>query len=230
VHPKTGVLYGITAGITPALRPSLIVIDPKTAQATLVGKLGHSASDINFDATGKLFIWLTDVNQLGTVNLTSGVATPLGLAASMPDSTGGGLAIDSRGIAYFATSTAVGTLDTMDVHTGVRRVGPVLSGAPYLSAIASLTFSHSGVLYGVNSNLAAPAKSALVIIDPVSGVVSLVGDLPEDADGLAFSPDVLSMEQSKPLYLVYVALALAALVGVVVVVVLKRRRSDRGSA
>jgi len=227
VHPKTAVLYGITAGVTPGLRPSLMKIDPRTANVTLIGTLGHSASDINFDAAGKLFIWLTDVDQLGTVNLATGAATPMGPPSANPASTGGGLAIDGRGIAYIAATTAAGTLDKVDTDTAARTVGPVLSGAPYLSAIHSLTFSPSGVLYGVNTNLAVPAKTALVTIDPVTGVVSLVGALPEDADGLTFSTDAAAaVEGSKTLQLAYWALAVAALVGLVVIVVLMRRRKS----
>ena len=149
----------------------------------------------------------------------------MGPPSANPASTGGGLAIDGRGIAYVAATTAAGTLDKVDVRTAARTVGPVLSGAPYLSAIHSLTFSPSGVLFGVNTNLGAPAKTALVTIDPVSGVVSLVGALPEDADGLTFSTDaVAAMEDSKTLYLGYWALAVAALLGVVVIVMLMRRR------
>lgn len=227
VNPRTRVLYGVTAGLTPDAPPGLVAIDPKTAQATLIGKLGHSAADINFDAAGQLFVWLTDMNQLGTVDLGNGAANPLGPASSIPDATGGGLAMDERGVAHIAATTAAGSLDMFDPHTNARMQGPVLSGAPYLSAIHSLTFSPAGVLYSVNSNLAVPAKTALVTIDPASGVVSLVGALPDDARGLAFSPDVVAAaEQSKPIRPAYVALFVAALIGIVVVVVLKRVRRN----
>jgi DNA-binding beta-propeller fold protein YncE len=225
VHPRTGVLYGITAGQSPSIRPSLIVIDPRTAEAQLVGPLGHAASDINFDSNAQLYAWLTDVNQLATVDLARGAATPVGMSHDMMGPSGGGLAIDNRGVALIATTTAVGTLDTVDLASGARTVGPVLSGAPYLSGIHSLTFSPTGTLYGVNTNLAAPAKTALVTIDRVSGVVSLVGALPEDSDGLAFSPDGATGERTlRPTYLAYAALAIALLIAAVVVVVIKQRR------
>jgi len=225
VHPKTGVLYGITAGVSPGLRPSLMKVDPKNAHATVIGTLGHSASDITFDASGKLFIWLTDLDQLGTVDLANGAATPLGTPGPNPGSTGGGLAIDGRGIAYITATTAVGTLDRVDIQTGARTIGPVLSGAPYLSAIHSLKFSPSSVLYGVNTNLAAPAKTALVTVDPVSGVVSLVGALPEDADGLTFSHESSPTgDGSNPRRFAYWALAAAVLLGLGVIAVVIRRR------
>jgi hypothetical protein len=226
VDPRTRVLYGVTAGLSPGLPPSLIKIDPKTAQATLVGRLGHSAADINFDAAGRLFAWLTDIKQMGIVDLANGVATPLGPASSIPEATGGGLAMDARGIAHIAATTAAGTIDTFDTRTKVLTQGPVLTGAPYLSAIHSLTFSAAGVLYGVNSNLSVPAKTALVVIDPVSGLVSLVGALPEDAIGLAFSPDaVAEAEQSNLVRPAYLAVAGAALLGGVVVFALRQLRN-----
>jgi hypothetical protein len=226
VNPRTRVLYGVTAGLSPGIPPSLIKIDAKTAQATLVGRLGHSAADINFDAAGKLFAWLTDIKQMGTVDLANGVATPLGPASSIPEATGGGLAMDARGIAHIAATTAAGTIDTFDTRTKVLTQGPVLTGAPYLSAIHSLTFSAAGVLYGVNSNLSVPAKTALVVIDPVSGLVSLVGALPEDAIGLAFSPDaVAEAEQSNLVHPAYLAVAGAALLGGIVVFALRQLRN-----
>jgi hypothetical protein len=228
VHPRNGLLYGITGGSTPGMRPSLITVDPMTAEATFIGRLQHPASDINFDAAGTLFIWLIDVNQLGTVDLASGVAKPLGPESSVPGGNGGGLAIDAHGIAHIATTTAVGTLDKFDTHTGTRRTGPVLSGAPYLSAIRSLTFSPAGILYGVNTDLAVPAKSALVTIDPASGVVSLVGALPDDANGLAFSPDIVATAaHRKPRRFTFVAIAVAAFGGVIALAVVLRRRRHK---
>ena len=229
VHPRTRALYGITAGVTPSLRPSLVRIEPKTAEATLIGQLGHSASDINFNADGQLFIWLTDLSQLGTVDLKSGAATPVG-STSIPGATGGGLAINQKGVAYIATTTAVGTLDTVDIVSGTRTVGPSLSGAPYLSAIHALTFSPSGTLYGVNTNLAAPAKTVLVMVDPTLGVVSPIGALPEDANALTFSPDAVALAgEAKPKYLGYAAiggllLVLAVAVGMLLRLWVRRSR------
>lgn len=223
VHPRSGALYGITGGR--GLRPSLATIDPRSGEVTLVGALDHTASDITFDSAGTMYIWLTDLNQLGTVDLGTGAVTSIGPSSSIPGGNAGGIAIDERGIAHIAATTAVGTLDSFDTRGKLRTVGPVLSGAPYLSAIRSLAFSPSGILYGVNSNLAVPAKTALVTIDPASGLISLVGALPDDSDGLAFSPDVVAVgKRSKPRHGLYIALAVAALVTLIAVVVLRRRR------
>ena len=227
MHPKSGVMYGVTAGISPDLRPSLFKIDTRTAEVTLIGALGQAASDICFDSRGTLFAWLSDLKRLATVNLTTGAVTPLGPESTIADATGGGLAIDRKETAYIATTTAAGTLDTLDIKTGARRLGPVLSGAPYLSAIRSLTFSSSGVLYGVNTNLAAPARSALVVIDPRSGVVSLVGALPDDAKALEFSRTGAAPagEDSTTRVAVLVALAVGLIVvaAAALIFMLKRR-------
>ena len=226
MHPKSGVMYGVTAGISPGLRPNLFTVNVKTSEVTLIGALGQAASDICFDSHGTLFAWLSELKRLGTVNLRTGAATPFGPESTIADATGGGLAIDGKGTAYIATTTAVGTLDTVDSKTGTRTVGPALTGAPYLSAIRSLTFSSSGILYGVNTNLALPAKSALVIIDPRSGVVSLVGALPDDANALAFLPGSAPLGKEPLPVAAYVAIAaaLVVLAAVAVSVMLRRRR------
>ncbi len=223
VHPRTKVLYGITAGLTPELRPSLITIDPRTAEAKLVGPLGSAGTDINFDAKGNLLVWFADSNELGKIDLATGAATsigPSGLAGA-----GGGLAIDRKGTVYVAPNTAAGTLDIVDTRTGAGTPGPTLTGAPYLSEINSLTFSPEGELFAVNSNLAAPAKTALVIINTGTGVVSIVGDLPDDADGLTFSTDA-SASGAKPPAFAWIWAAIA-IVGVLVFAALAVRRLRR---
>jgi DNA-binding beta-propeller fold protein YncE len=223
VHPRTKVLYGITAGLTPELRPSLITIDPKTAEVKLVGPLGLAGTDINFDAKGNLFVWLADSNELGKINVATGAATPIGPSGLA--GAGGGLAIDRKGTAYVAANTAAGTLDIVDTRTGAGTLGPALSGAPYLSEINSLTFSPEGELFAVNSNLAAPAKTALVVINTGTGVVSIVGDLPDDADGLTFSPDASATGAEPPAFAwIWTA---TAIVGILVFAALALRRLRR---
>jgi hypothetical protein len=135
------------------------------------------------------------------------------------------LAIDRKGTAYVAANTAAGTLDIVDTRTGAGTLGPALSGAPYLSEINSLTFSPEGELFAVNSNLAAPAKTALVVINTGTGVVSIVGDLPDDADGLTFSPDASATGAEPPAFAwIWTA---TAIVGILVFAALALRRLRR---
>ena len=196
VHPATGVLYGSSAGFS--FPPSLLTIDPRTAEARIIGPLGYPTSDLSFDRNGQLYAWLSDLHQLAAVNLNTGAATPQGPVIGAAESTGGGLAIDRADIAYVIPGTAAGTIDTINIATLKSEVGPILTGAPYLSSINSLTLSVKGGIYGVNSNMAASAKTALVFINPKTGIVTKIGDLPEDVDGLAFSPDVVSAGAAQP--------------------------------
>ncbi|MGZ5033423.1 MAG: DUF6923 family protein [Usitatibacter sp.] len=207
IHPKTGVHYGITAGLSPNLPRSLVTVDPSTGNATLVGSLGQSGSDIRFDPQGTLYIWLTDPPRLGTVNLGTGAATALGDSGYV-DALGGAIAFDHKGTMYVSATTAGGTLDKLDPATGRATTGPRLNGAPFLSAIHSMSFSASGELYAVNSNLGAPAKAQLVKIDPATGNVTPVGALPNDSDPLSFLPPIQSARTtSLERQWLYVALA-----------------------
>ena len=196
IHPKTGVFYGITAGLSAQIPRSLVTVDPKTGNTTLVGSLGHSASDIRFDTKGTLYAWLNEEARLATVDVGTGAATPIAGKSGYGDTLGGGLAIDRAGEFYVSATNAAGTLDRLDLATGQAIVGPRLTGAPYISSINSLAFANGGTLYAVNSNLGAPSKSILVTIDTKTGAVKEIGPLPNDVDPLAFGPDRVDTEQS----------------------------------
>ncbi len=198
IHPRTGVFYGITAGLSAQIPRSLVTIDPKTGNTTLVGSLNHEGSDIRFDSKGTLYVWLNDPPGLGTIDVCTGAASPVG-ASGYAESLGGGLAISRDGIYYVSATNAAGTLDTVDLANGHVTVGPRIVGAPYLSSINSMAFSPAGVLHAVNSNLGAPAKSALIVIDPKTGQVKELGALPNDVDPLAFAPASLGSGGDDPL-------------------------------
>jgi hypothetical protein len=187
IHPATGVVYGITAGLTSDRPRSLVTIDPGTGNVTVIGRLGEIASDLSFSRDGTLYAWLPTRNQLGSVNLGTGRATPFG-ESGITGVMGGGMAIDEHGVAYVAATGATGTLDIVDIQTGQGRTGPPLDGAPYLSAITNLTFAPDGTLYAVNSNMGSPASTSLVSIEVGSGKVKEIGRLPNDAHALIFGP------------------------------------------
>ncbi|HET9653137.1 MAG TPA: hypothetical protein VFP36_13140 [Usitatibacter sp.] len=193
-HPSTGVMYGITSPLSGAHPQSLVTLEPNTGNATLVGDLRFPGSDIAFNKAGILFTWLPGSSQLGIVNLKTGAVTPIGNAG--PAGTIAGLAIDDRGAAYITPSGAGGTLDTVDIATGAIRRGPQLAGAPFASAINSMTFTPAGLLLAVNSNAGSPAATRLVTINTATGAVSSIGTLPDDTDALAF---VSSQFRSEPL-------------------------------
>jgi hypothetical protein len=214
VHPKTGILYGVTAGSSPSHRNSLVTIDPSTAEAALVGEMRVSGSDIAFNHDGQLYMWLPDTNQISRINLASGRVTAIG---EIGESTRieGGIAFDGHGKLYVTPSGATGAIETRDPATGAVTTGPALINAPYLSSLNSLAVSPEGQLYGVNSNMGSPAHTALVKIDPHSGAVTQIGALPEDTDCLAFveAPHAAFMGSASPANLLIAgSIALAALV------------------
>jgi hypothetical protein len=227
IHPKTRAFYGITAGLSGYAPRSLVTINPATGNASLIGSLGYNGSDINFDKKGTLYIWLPDENQLGTLDLGTGAAKPIA-ESGITETIGGGFAIAQNGQALLSATSAAGTLDEVDVHTGRVNTGPHLRGAPFVSAISAMDFSPLGKLYAVNTNLGAPANSALVTIDPKTGAVTTVGPLPRDTTALAFGIESDSAKHSSviPAWLL-ISLCIAAVLGmgVVAYLVLARRRS-----
>lgn len=184
-HPTTGVLYGITSPQSPVNPRSLVTIDPATGDAELVGPLGASGSDIAFDASGTLYVWLPNTRQLGQVDLATAEVRPVGPPG--PSGTNGGIAIDEQGTAYVTPAGAVGHLDRVDTKTGAVAQGPALTGVPFSSGINAMTFSPSGLLLALNSNGGSPASIRLVAINTATGAVSSIGSLPDDSDGIAFA-------------------------------------------
>jgi len=219
IHPATGVVYGITAGLADRPR-SLVSIDPGTGDVTVIGPIGDVASDLAFSREGTLYAWLSGRNQLASVHLGTGRATPLG-ESGITGVMGGGMSVDDHGVAYVTATGATGTLDTVDIQTGKGTPGPVLEGAPYLSAITNLTFSPDGALYGVNSNMGSPASTSLVTIDVHTGKVREVGRLPNDAHALIFGPPGSGFSRST---LVLMAGGAGAIVLALVLWLMGRRR------
>ena len=222
IHPATGVMYGITAGLSGRLPRSLVSVDRTSGNVTIIGPLGEAASDLSFAHDGELYAWLPERSQLARVDLGTGRATPVG-ASGIAGVMGGGMAIDEHGEAYVAATGATGTLDKVDIRTGRGTPGPVLAGAPYISAITNLTYSPDGTLYGVNSNMGAPATTSLVSIDPKTGKVTEVSRLPNDAHALIFMPGSPSLASRPGVVAGSVAVVLAALGGIGV-----RLRKRRG--
>lgn len=205
VHPKTGVLYGITTGSSH--EPSLITINPRSAEARLVGALGGRGSDIHFGTDGMLYIWLQDSARLGVVNIETGKVTPIGKAGAAAS---GGLAINSQGLALVAARMSKGIVDTMDPKTGAVVGGLQLIDSSVLNAVMALEMSSAGAIFAVNTVKGTKSKRELVSIDTESGAVTKVGSLPDEVDALAFSLDNHDTPRSKiPLLVMMVALFVA---------------------
>jgi outer membrane protein assembly factor BamB len=234
VHPKTGVFYGITGGVSPNLPKSLVTIDPRTGNATLVGKLGFSAADIRFDAKGTLYAWLLDRNSLGTIDLGTGAARPID-GSTYEQTLGGGIAVNRDGLIYISANSPGGSLDTFDPRDGKVVAGPQIKGAPYVSSINSMAFGEDGTLYAVNSNLGTPAKTRLITIDVKTGEAKDLMALPDDVDPFSFGPPIdrttPSSEQVRQREWIVggSALVVGFLLGFGVAILPRRRRMSENS-
>jgi hypothetical protein len=183
-HPQTGVLYGITSELSPNSPHSLVTIDPLSASATVVGELNTIGSDLSFDTKGTLYVWMQSSSQLGIVDTSTAQVTPIGKPG--PAGSPAGIAIDPQGTVYVTAKGASGTLDSVNLNTGVLQTGPPLTGAPFSTQINSMSFSPSGLLLAVNSNGGSPAITKLVTINTATGAVATIGGLPDDTDALTF--------------------------------------------
>ena len=161
VHPQTGQLYGVTAGFSPVLPPSLVTIDAADGEAKLVGYLGREAFGIAFDARGKLHAWLPGTRQLATIDLASGEATAVGEPRAA--GTSGALTLDKDGAVYVAMGDAAGS-----------------------GALGALAAAPEGTLFAVRAGGAGESARGLVRLDPRSGALAEVGTLPEGTVAIAF--------------------------------------------
>jgi hypothetical protein len=227
-HPTTGVLYGITSALSPVHPRSLVTVNPANGNAELIGPLDVAGSDIAFDAHGTLFMWISATRQVGSIDLSNATVHPIGLPGG--PGTAGGIAIDEEGMAYVTPAGASGLLDKVDTRTGVLTPGPPLTGAPFPSGISAMTFTPSGLLLALNSNVGSPASVRLVAINTSTGVVSSIGSLPDDTDSIAFaassSHDIraaLATMSGRTLALFSLILGLALALGGVALFKLLRR-------
>lgn len=188
IHPKTRVFYGITAPSSAHGSASLVTFDPASGRVTRVGRLGYDASDLNFDASGKLYVWLVEESKLGVINVGTGEARPLEMSG-LGETIGGGFAIRGDGTAVLSATSAAGTLDRVSLVNGAVTTGPALRNAPFLGAIVAMDFSPMRALYGVNTSLGPPSPAALVRIDVDSGGVTRMASLPVGTTAIAFGLD-----------------------------------------
>ena len=188
IHPKTDVVYAASGPRSPTAPNALMTLDPRSGEAAVVGPIGHVVSDLAYTDDARLYAWLPEENRLAQVDPATGAATLLPASGIAGEPGGGGFVIGDNDVAYVAATGAVGTLDRVDIKTGKATPGPRLSGAPFPASISNLTFSPDGRLYAVNSNMGAPAATALVTIDPANGRVKQVGKLPNDSHALIFVP------------------------------------------
>lgn len=204
IHPLSGVMYGVTTEET----TRLITIDPATGNATVIGDVSPDAvPDITFSADGTLYGWQKGIpaglrasptsskasgrrslvpsqGVLLTIDLATGVGTPVGSPQSISPMQGCGIS-SVLGTIYLSLAGASGSLRTVDPATGVTTAGPTMDGPG--DPIAALATSPTGVLFGATN------EGQLITINTSTGAVTLIGDfdLPEGTDALVFTNSAL---------------------------------------
>jgi hypothetical protein len=187
-HPRTGAVYGITAGLSRTIPRALLSVDLDHAVAQFIARLPERGTDLGFGPEGTLYMWAAELRQIVKVSLEDASIAPVG--KPIESAASGALAITADGReALVAVNGAQGELLRVDLATGEVKSTLQLTGAPFDAMIDNLTFSPSEVLYGVNSDGGAPSKAALVIVDTRTGVISRIGPLPDDVRGLIFAPE-----------------------------------------
>lgn len=187
VHPITRVLYGVTTTMSPAHSLELITIDPATAAITAIGALGGVVADITFDADGTLYGWSEATDDLATISLTTGAATPI--SDSTLDTYGSGLAFSLDGRLFYTGFGNNADLVLINKITGLQdSVVATLSGAPGSSgdSINALTVHPiTGALLGVNNSFGS-GPSYLMSIDTSTAVITSLGMSLNRLDGIAY--------------------------------------------
>jgi len=188
-NPINGLLYGSTGHSVAATAAKLVIINPLTAQVTVVGSFnagnaGNPATmaDIAFDSAGNLYgVGSIGGPQLYSINALTGQATLIG-STGLTSTIGGGLAINSGGV-FYGTPTS-GRFGTYNPVTGAYAniANPT---KPVGGADAALDFN-GNTLYGLDLGPAPDLPTHIVTIDPATGAVTDIGGSVSSLDAIAF--------------------------------------------
>src|SRR3954454_13230514 len=172
-----GTLYGMTSSRSPGCVACLIKIDRSTGVGTLVGPtgLGSSPADIAIDASGQLFGWSEDTDDLVKIDKATGTATIV--SDSGASTFGDGMSFNRDGVLYAMTDADIGDLWTVNPSTGTFTVVGTLNGGPARgAAIAAASFAcDRSTLYAIDNNFGT-APNLLVTVNTGTGAVTTIGD------------------------------------------------------
>jgi MYXO-CTERM domain-containing protein len=212
-----GVIEAATLYATSFSDPNqLIQINKATGAGTLIGNLSTGAASDLASFAGALYVYdQSDPDRIVKVDPTN--ASTVSAVSSGVNVVGeGGMSFASNGILFLTGNTGnTGTLYSCDasVNNGCSAVGSV---DPSMDALA---FDGSGVLYGLSQSPAGSANPSLYLIDPGTGVTSLIGSTGLggfNLAGMAFDPEtgILYAAVGRSLFTVDTSTGAAALVGV----------------
>jgi hypothetical protein len=201
-HPD-GTLYAVEsaqANLAPGgavANPRLLTINTSSGIPTVVGPLvdalnvTHRIHDVTFVGTRLLGISRDPGSKLVEIHLGTGLVTPLATDISGAFPGAGNLAADGLGITLYARAPAVlGTLFSMDPATGAATALTATAGyvdpgtSPRWNAGSFL--AGTLLLNGTSCQIAlCGGTAALVSMDGVTGLATLIGILPPGVDALA---------------------------------------------
>jgi hypothetical protein len=194
---------------------SLLVVDPATGAATVVGPLdetreevvdeevvlvtiNHAAiADLTFQGT-TLIGW-TEPGQDDPVSIDTATGAVTVLGSSGIGTFGSGMATLPDGTVVIAGNSVSGSLHAVDTTDGSTTVLVSLAGGSSDTRPNGMTLFR-GTLYAVlNGDYGGAAISALATIDPVTGAVAVLGVVPGGVDALASDlPGLASSARFSP--------------------------------
>lgn len=181
------------------IKNHLMTIDPATAEVTLVAELfsaddpdeyyGH-LPDLAFVGPD-LYAWTENSDDLAQVDLATGEVTvipsPLGTAGS-------GLARREDGTLAFAPDGAQSGALLYNLGTDATELGSVPLSSPYQGdEVPALTGSGTYLYAAVRIDTGAELRNGLMRIDPRSGEVAAIGEIPKDIDALEAPADLATL-------------------------------------
>jgi hypothetical protein len=182
-------------------RASLLMIDPDTGAATVVGPLNDrknanygAITDVTF--AGSALIGWSESQREGavTINTASGFVTDL--AASGQVTFGGGMATLASGTVVFAGDSIGGDLLSINTTTGATAPLVTLGGRSFDTRPNSMTVFRGALFAILNGEYAGRSITALAAIDPGTGQVEILGLTPGGLEALASDePTIAAMGQ-----------------------------------
>ena len=172
----------------------LVTINPLSGAGTEVGPTGVDISGafsggalgMSFRSDGTLFGYRWDCAEFGfnlmTFDLISGLATPIGSTNTC--SGGNGLAFTPGDILkVFLSTPVISDVNQLDGTLSNTVVSPTMQSSPAMDYNPA-----DGLLYAVD-NPSFSSFRELVILNPVDGQITFVGQTVDRLTGIAFLPD-----------------------------------------
>ncbi len=201
VDPTTNIMYGVTGaqgtdGTYHGPGSCLVLrVHPTTAHTEVVGPEGTGCpiADIAFDATGRLYGWGEETDDLYVIKKSTGIANRVG--ESGIGTYGDGMAFTPGGTLLLMPKGTEGNMYTVNQYHGTVNYRATLHGFTGLTTctqppVSAADFNSAGVLYASVLDYCAPTvpRSYLNRVNPTTGQITTLGQSVNHLDGIAFYP------------------------------------------